>query len=514
VASSNEPALLADSGSGHPHHPEQHPAYAAYGYQQQPAYQASADTAYGYGGQAAQEYATQAHPAQSYAAQPYANEPYATHGYAAPAAQGYAAQAAPAEWDTGEWNAAAGWVPGAEQAPPTPGRYPEWDTGEWNAAAGWTRADEPGAHPGADADADAGRVNADFDAALDADLGGGDLGGADLGGTGYEDGGFDGFGGGGTGFEDARAGADETAADAGAAHETAGDDDSAAGEGDLDEQALALRGRHRVAKQRSLGRGSAVLGVAALAVVGVGGVATAEGHSPVPVSLPHEVSDVPVIGGLLDGGPKPAGSTASQSGTAATATTASTTSAGEALRNRILGQAQQQKDVVDRADATQDAKEAAAAKVRAAAAARKKAAEKAKKAALAASYVKPVASYTLTASFGETSPLWQTVHTGQDFAAPTGTPVKAIHGGTVTSAGWAGSYGYRIILTLGDGTQLWFCHLSSMIVTSGKVTTGETIGRVGATGNTTGPHLHLEVRPHGGEPIDPMPWLRAHGLDV
>ncbi|MDX6328005.1 MAG: hypothetical protein QOI83_388, partial [Streptomycetaceae bacterium] len=58
------------------------------------------------------------------------------------------------------------------------------------------------------------------------------------------------------------------------------------------------------------------------------------------------------------------------------------------------------------------------------------------------------------------------------------------------------------------------CHQSSMIVTSGKVTTGQTIGRVGATGNVTGPHLHLEVRPGGGAPIDPMPWLRAKGLVV
>jgi murein DD-endopeptidase MepM/ murein hydrolase activator NlpD len=497
VASSNEPALLADSGSGHPHHPErQHTAYASqdgYG-AYAPGYPAQPHPAQPY--PAAQTHAAQTYAAPGYADETYAHGTYAPQGYAAAAAQGYAAQgyaaqAAPAAWDTGEWNAAGGWVPGAEQAPPTPGRYPEWDTGEWNAAAGWTRAGEPGAHPGTDA----GRVDADFDAEPDADLGAGGAapGGDDFRADDFGDDGFDGDGGFGGG-DGARAGAGDEAG--------------------LDEQALALRGRHRVAKQRSLGRGSAVLGVAALAVVGVGGVATAEGHDPVPVSLPHEVSDVPVIGGLLDGGSQPAGATASQSGTAATASTASATSAGEALRNRILDQAQRQKDAVGRADATQDAKEAAAAKVRAAAAARKKAAEKAKKAALAASYVKPVASYTLTASFGETSPLWQTVHTGQDFAAPTGTPVKAIHGGTVTSAGWAGSYGYRIILTLGDGTQLWFCHLSSMIVTSGKVTTGETIGRVGATGNTTGPHLHLEVRPHGGEPIDPMPWLRAHGLDV
>jgi murein DD-endopeptidase MepM/ murein hydrolase activator NlpD len=265
-----------------------------------------------------------------------------------------------------------------------------------------------------------------------------------------------------------------------------------------------------------------VFGVAA-AVLGVGGVAAADGHSPVAVSLPDlpdGVTDMPVIGSLVaDVTGHTAAATVPDTGTTLGA------NAGEALRARILDQAQQQKTAAARsaeqAAATKAAKAAAAKKVRAEAAAKKKAAEAAAKktaaeaaAKLASSYVKPVASYTLTAGFGETSSLWATIHTGQDFAAPTGTPVKAIHGGTITSAGWAGSYGYRIILTMDDGTELWFCHLSSMLVTSGKVTTGETIARVGATGNVTGPHLHLEVRPGGGAPIDPMPWLRAKGLVV
>lgn len=95
-------------------------------------------------------------------------------------------------------------------------------------------------------------------------------------------------------------------------------------------------------------------------------------------------------------------------------------------------------------------------------------------------------------------------HTGLDFAAPTGTPIKAIHSGTVKSAGWSGAYGYRTVLELDDGTELWFCHQSSIGVSVGqKVSTGESIGRVGATGNVTGPHLHLEVhtmRRHGHRP--------------
>ena len=87
-------------------------------------------------------------------------------------------------------------------------------------------------------------------------------------------------------------------------------------------------------------------------------------------------------------------------------------------------------------------------------------------------------------------------HTGLDFAAPTGTPLKAVHSGTVKSAGWAGSYGYRTVLELDDGTEIWYCHQSSMNVTAGqKVTTGDAIGRVGATGNVTG-----AAPPPGGPP--------------
>ncbi|MFI9307527.1 peptidoglycan DD-metalloendopeptidase family protein [Streptomyces triculaminicus] len=128
------------------------------------------------------------------------------------------------------------------------------------------------------------------------------------------------------------------------------------------------------------------------------------------------------------------------------------------------------------------------------------------------SYVLPLGSYTLTAGFGQAGDMWSANHTGEDFAAPTGTPVKAVGGGRVTQAGWAGPYGYRIVLTLDDGTQIWYCHLSSMVVTSGKVGAGTVIGRVGATGNVTGAHLHLEVRPGGGSPIDPLSWLRGRGL--
>ncbi|KPC62841.1 M23 family metallopeptidase [Streptomyces chattanoogensis] len=331
-----------------------------------------------------------------------------------------------------------------------------------------------------------------------------------------------------------------------------------------EESVRPVRGKHRVAKQRSggLARSGTVLGVGVIAAVGAGGMATAEGRPPVPISVPDlgsmaddvaeklpDAKSLPGIGGLIsddgsDSGPDAADSSSAPSGPLSQAgltryEAAQGANAGEALRNRILQQAdaaqdaaeQERRDAEEAAAVARAAKDAAAqqqtaekaaaakkaaeleAKRKAEAAARKKA-EAERLAELAKSFITPVASYTLTASFGQAGDRWAADHTGQDFAAPTGTPVRAVHSGTITQAGWAGAYGYRIVLTLDDGTELWFCHLSSMVKTSGKVNTGEVIGRVGATGNVTGPHLHLEVRPGAGDPIDPMPWLREHGLDV
>jgi murein DD-endopeptidase MepM/ murein hydrolase activator NlpD len=293
-----------------------------------------------------------------------------------------------------------------------------------------------------------------------------------------------------------------------------------------------------------------------MAAVGTGGVAVAAapgvahvpdaGPAPVPVSAP----DTPAFDFFADdpsahsapAAPRAADHAGTRDGTTAAghpepeehpepAGRPDPTDPGEALRARILGQATTQRDAAAQAEREAAeraaAKEAAARKVREQAAAAKAAAvEKAKAdaaaaaeaeaerlARLARSYIKPLASYTLTAGYGEADP-WANLHTGQDFNAPTGTPVHAVHTGTVRSAGWAGAYGYRVVLGLDDGTELWYCHLSTMVVNSGQVTTGDTIGRVGATGNVTAPHLHLEVRPGGGDPIDPLPWLRTHDVAV
>ncbi|WP_436701603.1 peptidoglycan DD-metalloendopeptidase family protein [Nocardioides sp. BYT-33-1] len=124
----------------------------------------------------------------------------------------------------------------------------------------------------------------------------------------------------------------------------------------------------------------------------------------------------------------------------------------------------------------------------------------------------PLASYRLTATFGEYG-LWSSYHTGLDFAAPGGTPIRAITNGTITSASYDGAYGNKTVLTLEDGTEIWFCHQTSFNVSVGDtVRTGDLIGWVGSTGNVTGPHLHLEVRPGGGDPVDPDAALRQHGI--
>lgn len=129
-------------------------------------------------------------------------------------------------------------------------------------------------------------------------------------------------------------------------------------------------------------------------------------------------------------------------------------------------------------------------------------------------WVLPVTGYQLTASFGQSSSLWSTTHTGQDFAGPSGSTIVSVGGGTVKSAGSAGAYGNRTVITLTDGTDIWYCHQSRIAVQVGqKVDPGETIGYSGSTGNVTGPHLHLEVHPNGGAAVDPMPVLRAHGVN-
>jgi murein DD-endopeptidase MepM/ murein hydrolase activator NlpD len=125
----------------------------------------------------------------------------------------------------------------------------------------------------------------------------------------------------------------------------------------------------------------------------------------------------------------------------------------------------------------------------------------------------PVRDYHLSAGFGAAGPLWEADHTGLDFGASSGTDLVAVADATVSEVADAGPYGLRTILTLADGTDIWYCHQLVSLVSPGQaVEIGELIGLVGSTGNSTGPHLHLEVHPGGGSATDPAAWLASAGM--
>jgi hypothetical protein len=125
-----------------------------------------------------------------------------------------------------------------------------------------------------------------------------------------------------------------------------------------------------------------------------------------------------------------------------------------------------------------------------------------------------VGDYVITARFGQGGERWSNRHTGVDLAAPLGRPVLAAAGGQVTYAGWDGPYGQRVEITHLDGTRTWYAHLSAIAVADGSfVAAGATVGLVGSTGNSTGPHLHYEIR-IAGVPMDPVPWMAARGAPL
>jgi murein DD-endopeptidase MepM/ murein hydrolase activator NlpD len=125
------------------------------------------------------------------------------------------------------------------------------------------------------------------------------------------------------------------------------------------------------------------------------------------------------------------------------------------------------------------------------------------------------ADYELTSMFGpRVSPTGgiTEVHTGQDFAAPAGSPARAVSSGRVSFVGWDGGYGNLVRIRHAGGVETYYAHLSATTVSVGQqVEAGERLGSVGTTGNSTGPHLHLEVRVDD-QPHDPMTWLRRKGL--
>ena len=114
---------------------------------------------------------------------------------------------------------------------------------------------------------------------------------------------------------------------------------------------------------------------------------------------------------------------------------------------------------------------------------------------------------TISSRYGVSSSIRSSTHTGLDIAAPQGTAIKAVAEGTVTCASYNGSYGNLVKIDHGNGIETWYGHTSKMYVTVGqKVEAGEVIAAVGSTGNSTGPHLHLEIRING-QHVNPQQYL-------
>lgn len=116
---------------------------------------------------------------------------------------------------------------------------------------------------------------------------------------------------------------------------------------------------------------------------------------------------------------------------------------------------------------------------------------------------KPI-SGTITSRFGTRT---RGYHTGLDIANKLGTPIKSASNGTVTYAGWRGSYGNLVIVSHGNGIETYYAHCDKLYVTEGQIVSKEdTIATVGSTGNSTGPHLHLEIRINGVY-VNPQKYL-------
>ncbi|MFG2759213.1 M23 family metallopeptidase [Streptomyces wuyuanensis] len=249
-------------------------------------------------------------------------------------------------------------------------------------------------------------------------------------------------------------------------------------------RAGGARGRRRTPAKRS-----ALLTVAvpSVCVMGVAGVAAAS------------------VGGLTDGDQQKDDNTAV---TAADPSSVKPVAANNALDTQLAALSADARDFGDRASRTQERIDL---KARQEAERKKREEAAALRERLRPKFALPVAQHGLSAYYGQAGVNWMSMHTGIDFPVSYGTPVMAATDGTVRTQ-WNSAYGNMAIVTAADGTETWYCHLSSTKIRSGKVKAGEVIAYSGNSGNSTGPHLHFEVRPGGGSAIDPLLWLRSHGL--
>ncbi|MFF0744388.1 M23 family metallopeptidase [Streptomyces sp. NPDC004111] len=250
-------------------------------------------------------------------------------------------------------------------------------------------------------------------------------------------------------------------------------------------RAPANRGRRRTPAKRSAlltvaVPSACVMGVAGIAAASVGGVAGADEAKTKPMPM-----------------------------AAADPTTVKPVAVNNKLDTQLAGLSADARDFGDRASRTQERIDL---KERQDAEKKRKAEEAARKEAARPKYALPVAQHGLSAYYGQAGVNWAAVHTGIDFPVDYGTPVMAATDGEV-SAEYNVAYGNMMKVVSPKGVETWYCHLGSTKVRSGSVKAGDVIGYSGSSGNSTGPHLHFEVRPGGESAVDPLAWFRSHGLD-
>ncbi|MDG9714593.1 M23 family metallopeptidase [Streptomyces sp. DH10] len=254
-------------------------------------------------------------------------------------------------------------------------------------------------------------------------------------------------------------------------------------------------GKHRRPSRMQRGTARAA-GVAALATTGVIGTVAAPAFAAEPAVEQTGLTPVVTMGGTV--------------------------------AEQIDAQAAAQKQAAEEAAAKKKAEEAARKRAAEAAEEAKEAAEKAREAKERAAreaerkrlntFVSPISGSYISTGYKAGGAVWSSgSHTGVDFHAASGTSVHSVGMGTVVEAGWGGSYGNQVVIKMNDGTYTQYGHLSSVGVSVGQqVTPGQQIGLSGATGNVTGAHLHFEARtsPEYGSDIDPVAYLRSHGVNV
>ncbi|MFG3260281.1 M23 family metallopeptidase [Streptomyces sp. NPDC048172] len=282
-------------------------------------------------------------------------------------------------------------------------------------------------------------------------------------------------------------------------------------------------GKHRRPKQPSrMRRASAgAAGIAGLTAAGVVGtlaspaMASDGGQSDVhDTGLTHAIEARGDLAQAVD-------QQATEAKTATMQAQAETAAKAEAAKTKAKAEAEAKKKAAEAkrkaaaAKAREKAKEARAEK--ATQTASRSAAPK--RAAVGGSgYVAPVDGSYVSTSYKSGGSMWSSgSHTGIDFHAGMNTPVKSVAAGEVVEAGNGGAYGNNIVIKHKDGTYTQYGHLNSIGVSVGQsVSAGQQIALSGSTGNSSGPHLHFEARtgPDYGSDIDPIAYLRQHGVNV